>query len=267
MPEAKIVLGQDVPSYCRSVMKGDIELIKKAHAERRDINTTLDNKSRCLLHCGILATVDAEKRYRNLELLLKLGTDLEQRDECGRTPLHLAVLLGDLRAVDVLLKGGCNLTAKCHGNSLLHLATISGNIAMFEKVRALPGFNPRDLTEYGYTTVHLAAQYDQHQMIPLLKKCGVNIDQTSSIDIASGTYLKPVMPVGIPGYYQYVLQYAKGDASKKMVEAILKLFMFVEKRHASAENLMKGSSIEEEPLLCCLLWVPTDGESPCGRRC
>ena len=254
MPEAKIVLGQEVPGYCRSVMKGDIELIEKAHVEKRDINVTLDNKSRCLLHCGILATVDPEQRCGNLELLLKLGADLEQRDEYGRTPLHLAVLLGDIRAVDVLLKGGCNPRAKCHGNSLLHLATISGNIAMFEKVRVLPGFDPCDLTEYGFTTVRLAVQYDQHQMIPFLKKCGVDIDQASSVNIALGTFLKPLMPVGIHGYHQYVLQYAQSDVSKKMVEAILKLFTFVEERHASADNLigMKGSSIEEEPLFCAV---------------
>ena len=257
MPEAKMVLGQEVPSYCRSVMKGDIELIEKAHAERRDINTTLDNKSRCLLHCGILATVSPEKRYGNLELLLKLGADLEQRDECGRTPLHLAVLLEDLRAVDVLLKGGCNPRAKCHGNSLLHLATISGNIAMFEKVRALPGFNPCDLTEYGYTTVHLAAQYDQHQMIPLLKTCGVDIDQASSIDIASDMYQKPVMPVGIPGLYQYVLQYLQSDVSKKMADAIMKIVSCssVEKMYTLADSLrgIRGNNIiEDQPLFCAV---------------
>ena len=268
MSEANMVLGQEVPSYCRSVMKGDMELIKKAHTEKRDINVTLDNKSRCLLHYGLLATVDAEKRCRNLELLLKLGADLEQRDECGRTPLHLAVLLGDLRAVDVLLKGMCNPRAKCYGNSLLHLATISGNVAMFEKVRALPGFDPHDLTEYGFTTVYLAALYDQHQIIPLLKKCGVNIDQTSSIDMASGTYLKPVMPVGIPGYHQYVLQYAQSQVSKKMVEAIMNIYLCsstmpdsAKKLHALTNNLRgkEGNSIEEQPLFCAVYFgfLPT----------
>ena len=259
MSESNMVLGREVPSYCRSVMEGDIELIKKAHAEKRDINTTLDNKSRCLLHCGILATVDPEKRYKNLELLLKLGTELEQRDECGRTPLHLAVLLGDIRAVDVLLKGGCNPTARCHGNSLLHLATISGNTVMFEKVCALPAcsFNPCDLTEYGFTMVHVAALYDQHQMIPFLKKCGVNIDQTSRIQIGSGS-LKGVMPVGIPGYHQYLLQYVQSDLSKKMVETIIEIFSrssSVEKLHALADSLTgkEGNSIiEEQPIFCAV---------------
>jgi ankyrin repeat protein len=260
MSEANMVLGQEVPSYCRSVMKGDMELIKKAHTEKRDINVTLDNKSRCLLHYGLLATVDAEKRCRNLELLLKLGADLEQRDEYGRTPLHLAVLLGDIRAVDVLLKGGCNPRAKCHGNSLLHLATISGNIAMFEKVCALPAcsFNPCDLTEYGFTMVHVAALYDQHQMIPFLKKSDVSVDQTSRIQIGSGTYLKGVMPVGIPGYHQYLLQYAQSDLSKKMVETIIEIFSrssSVEKLHALADSLTgkEGNSIvEEQPIFCAV---------------
>ena len=258
MPEAKMVLGREVPSYCRSVMKGDIELIENAYAERRDINTTLDNKSRCLLHYGVLATVSPEKRYRNLELLLNLGADLEQRDECGRTPLHLAVLLEDLKAVDVLLGGGCNPRAKCHGNSLLHLATISGNVAMFDKVRGIPGFNPCDLTEYGYTMIHLATLYDQHQMIPLLKKCGVNIDQASGIEIAStDMYQKPVMPVGIPEYYQYVLQYMQSDVSKKMADAVMKVVSCssVEKMHALADSLrgIRGNSIiDEQPLFCAV---------------
>ena len=213
IPETTVLpSGVEVPSYCHSVLKGDMQLIEKARSEKKDINVTFNNTPRCLLHYGVLAEVPKEERYRNLKKLVDLGADREQRDEHGRTPLHLAFLLGDTKAVDVLLEAGCDITANCHGNNLIHLATISGNLDMFHKVQEF-GFDPQELTEYGFTTVHLAACYNQHQMIPLLKRYGVDVNQRNEIlaDVTS-PFRQAIMPVGLSYYLLYASKNLRGKA-------------------------------------------------------
>ena len=212
IPETTVLpSGVEVPSYCCSVLKGDMQLIEKARSEKKDINVTSNNTPRYLLHYGVLAEVPEEERYRNLKKLVDLGADREQRDEHGRTPLHLAVLLGDTKAVDVLLETGCDITAKCHGNNLMHLATISGDPDMFHKVREV-GFDPQELTEYGFTSVHLAACYNHHQMIPLLKRCGVDVNQRNEIVAGTSPFNRAIMPVGGPYYLLYALKDLQGRA-------------------------------------------------------
>ena len=158
----------------------------------------------------MLAKVPDEKKYHNLKKLVGLRADREQHDKHGRTPLHLAVLLRDTKAVDVLLEAGCDITANCHGNNLIHLATISGNSDMFHKVQEF-GFDPQELTEYEFTTVHLAACYNQHQMIPLLKRCGVDVNQRNEIlaDVTS-PFRHAIMPVGLSYYQLYASKNLQG---------------------------------------------------------
>ena len=212
IPETVVLpSGVEVSSYCHSVLKGEMQLIEKARSEKKDINVTSDNTPRCLLHYGVLAGVPDERKYCNLKKLVDLGADREQRDEHGRTPLHLAVLLGDTKAVDVLLEAGCDTTANCHGNNLMHLATISGNPDMFHRVREL-GFDPRKLTEYGVTSVHLAACYNQHQMIPLLKRYGVDINHRNEIVSGTSPFNQAIMPVGLSFFLLYALKDLRGKA-------------------------------------------------------
>ena len=208
-----------IPSYCQGVLDGDIQLMTGKQAEGKDINETESGNPRCLLHYGILAKISDEKRYSNLKKLVDLGADREQCDEHGRTPLHLAVLLGDTKAVDVLLEAGCDTTAKCHGNNLMHLATISGDPDMFQKVRKL-GFDPQKLTEYGFTSVHLAACYNQHQMVPLLKSCGLDVNKRSEILVDLNPFRQAIMPVGGPCFQSYTLQISKG-ITRTIVKSII----------------------------------------------
>ena len=189
-----------------------MQLIEKAQSEKKDINVTSNNTPRCLLHYGVLAGLPDEGKYHNLKKLVDLGADREQRDEHGRTPLHLAVLLGDTKAVDVLLEAGCDTTVKCHGNNLMHLATISGDPDMFHKVREL-GFDPRELTEYRFTSMYLAACYNQHQMVPLLKRYGVDVNHR--IEIVAGIFSlfnQAIMPVGLSFFLLYALKDLRGKA-------------------------------------------------------
>ena len=225
IPETTVLpSGVEVPSYCRSVLKGDMQLIEKARSEKKDINVTSNNTPRCLLHYGVLAEVPEEERYRNLKKLVDLGADREQRDQHGRTPLHLAVLLGDTKAVDVLLETGCDTTAKCHGNNLMQLATISGDPDMFHKVREV-GFDPQELTEYGFTSVHLAACYNHHQMIPLLKRYGVDVNQCNDIVAASIPFSQAIMPMGLSYFLPYVLKDLRGNARTYVERKIMNTYL------------------------------------------
>ena len=209
----------EVPSYCRSVLKGDMQLLEKTHGEGKEINFASEAKPRCLLHYGLLAEIPYRKKYRNLKKLVDFGADCEQRDEHGRTPLHLAVLLGNTKAVDVLCKAGCDTTAKCHGNNLMHLAIISGDLDMFHKVRDI-GFDPRELTEYGFTSMHLAACYNQHQMVPLLKRYGVDVNRRSELGQLEKSPLKEsILPIGFDSFKHYVLQNVNRKLSRTAIES------------------------------------------------
>ena len=254
IPETTILpTGVEVPSYCRSVLKGDIQLIEKARGQKKKINVTSNKKPRCLLHYGMLAEVPEEERYRNLKKLVDLGADREQRDEHGRTPLHLAVLLGDTKAVDVLLEAGCDTTAKCHGNNLMQLATISGDPDMFQKVREL-GFDPCSPTEYGFTTVHLAALYNQHQLIPLLKRYGVDVNRCSDAETTALHLQQAVMMLDSTTFRSYVLQNLQSQATRTAITCVLDYYGDVEAQRL-VQKLLKFEDHDAKlhPLICATM--------------
>ncbi len=52
-----------------------------------------------------------DKRLAMLRLLVLKGADLEARDRYGRTPLHVAIMLGSVNEVAILLKAGADVHA------------------------------------------------------------------------------------------------------------------------------------------------------------
>ena len=253
IPETTVLpSGVEVPSYCRSVLKGDMRLIEKARGQKKEINVTSQKKPRCLLHYGMLAEVPEEERYHNLKKLVDLGADHEQRDEHGRTPLHLAVLLGDTKAVDVLLEAGCDTTAECHGNNLMHLATISGDPDMFQKVREL-GFDPCSPTEYGFTTVHLAALYNQHQLIPLLKRYGVDVNRCSEAE-TTALHLQQAMMLDSTLFPSYVLQNLQSKVTRTAITCVLDYYGDVEAQRLVQELFkFEDHDAKLHPLICATM--------------
>ena len=267
MPIPKTVvlpLGVEVPSYCRSILKGDMQLIEKARSEKKDINVTSNNTPRCLLHYGVFAKVPEEEKYRNLKKLVDLGADREQRDKHGRTPLHFAVLLGDTKAVDVLLEAGCDTTAKCHDNNLMHLATISGDPDMFHKVREL-GFDPCSPTEYGFTSMHLAALYNQHQLIPLLKHYGVDVNRCSEAETTAlhlhqavmmldlGQKLSPTL-LDVTPFQSYVLQNIESQSTRTAITCVIDYYGDVQAQTCAQELLQfEDRDAKLHPLICATM--------------
>ena len=66
------------------------------------------------------------------------GNDVNERDYCGRTPLHLAVTVSTPRIVQCLIDNGARLIARLvDGKTSLHLAAIRGGSVGLEIVRFL----------------------------------------------------------------------------------------------------------------------------------
>ena len=74
-------------------------------------------------------------------LAIENGGDIEHRDKVGRRPVHHAAILGHARVLRVLLREGANFDSKC---------------------------------VYGFSPLHLALKYDQHECAEILKEAGAN---------------------------------------------------------------------------------------------
>lgn len=65
----------------------------------------------------------------SVELLLKEGADINVRNYCGRTPLHLAAFNGHVSTAEHLIRKGANINAKEYlGLTPLFMAAGTGNV-------------------------------------------------------------------------------------------------------------------------------------------
>lgn len=102
-----------------AVALNDLDLVRRVVAEdpsalSRRLSTT--EQEQTALHYvvappdGLLGgTFRTGEHYRTLALLIELGADLEARDAKGRTPLEVAMLLGDQRAMRLLRSAGAKM--------------------------------------------------------------------------------------------------------------------------------------------------------------
>jgi hypothetical protein len=77
---------------------------------------------------------DALARYK-INHSLGQTDELEQQDEFGRTPLHLAAERGDISAVEVLLQAGANVNAQTpNGKSVLGAAVQRDHLEIMKRL-------------------------------------------------------------------------------------------------------------------------------------
>ncbi|KAL1988849.1 hypothetical protein VTN96DRAFT_7733 [Rasamsonia emersonii] len=96
----------------------------------------------------------AHKKRMTLQLLVEHGADIDAVDENGMTPLSLAVVGGNVTAIQVLLEMG--VTVNATAEPLVYSASSKGNKAVVSLLIEL-GFDVNAEREGGWTPLHVAA--------------------------------------------------------------------------------------------------------------
>lgn len=111
----------------------------------------------------------------NLEIvsaLVRLGVDMNEKDELGETPLHAAASLGSLEIVDFLVKSSADYMAKDKlGRLPIHHAACEGNddvVSLFLRL----GINPNLRDLLGGTVLHCASANGSTKCIEVLISAG-----------------------------------------------------------------------------------------------
>jgi 26S proteasome non-ATPase regulatory subunit 10 len=88
---------------------GNIEIMKVlAPASSPAAINFPDSQGRTPLHVCVSMTGDVVRKIKCLAVLVRNGANLEVVDAAGLAALHYAADCGNLRAVQVIVKAGCN---------------------------------------------------------------------------------------------------------------------------------------------------------------
>ncbi|PWU04819.1 MAG: hypothetical protein C5B43_04085 [Verrucomicrobia bacterium] len=118
------------------IKNGDIEDLKYALEKDLNINQK-DEKGRTALHLGLL-----RGDINVIELLLDKKADPNIQDKNGKTALHSAMEKGDLDIINLLIDNDANPNiADFQGTLPLHLAAKNGHFEVLEFIRSLTHLN------------------------------------------------------------------------------------------------------------------------------
>ena len=112
-----------------------------------------------------------EATAQDIQAEINKGADIETRDILGRTPLHIAAILGKAEAVTALLEAGADIKARTEdGATPLHYAVNA------EAVTALlqAGADIKARTEGGKTPLYVAALSGRAEAVIALIKAGAD---------------------------------------------------------------------------------------------
>ena len=96
------------PAYCMGFLQQDYEEV---------LRSLRDDASQALFSFGytntsLLHAAAYDGRPEIVEVLLKLGSDINARETSGRTPLHHAANHGHIDVIDILLRNGADIEAR-----------------------------------------------------------------------------------------------------------------------------------------------------------
>jgi len=151
--------------------------------------------------------------FSGLQKLVASKARLEEANTMGDTPLHIAVLSGDGRQVQLLLNTDSLFKRKSsliglknrEGQQPLHLAASRGSDASF-RILLLAGADIKALDNLGLSPLHLAVLHGENGIIKAAVESTVTLDAR---DKTGGTALH-LAAFGNPGAYRLLL---KGGAS------------------------------------------------------
>jgi ankyrin repeat protein len=115
-------------------------------------------------------------RVAELKAQLKSGTEVDERDERGRTLLQQAAIAGELEVAETLLDSGANLKAQdAQGWTALHWAASSGHPEICELLIASGA--PIDARGFlGDSPLQWAATFDRRDVAELLLARGADVN-------------------------------------------------------------------------------------------
>ncbi|KAH9504259.1 hypothetical protein Btru_064469 [Bulinus truncatus] len=125
--------------------------------------------------------------HENMRMVIKLinlmriaGKGVDKFNKQQQTPLHLAVKLDFLEAVDILLKSGANVNSvDCTGSSAIHMAVQGRSTKCLQMLLDRCSYAELNARNFdGLTPLHTAVDNGDLDQVELLLKYGADIDVT-----------------------------------------------------------------------------------------
>jgi ankyrin repeat protein len=136
--------------------------------------------------------------------LINQGTNLNEKDNEGRTPLMLAAILGYSAVVNLLIIKGANIHKKDkYGSDVVTLTILRGNTSIL-KMLINAGINVNERDDLGHTYLMTAASQANYSIIDMLLNAGAD----ANMQIENKT----------------VLSYIRGDNISKSIKIVNLLF-------------------------------------------
>jgi ankyrin repeat protein len=156
------------------ICAGDFNAAAKKIKNGADINKKDDRGMTVLMM--VVGNIDDTRTEKIINFLVEHGADLDKarHPPMNKTPLHIAIERGNIRAAECLLRHGCDPAAQdVMGKAPLHYAAIGYNRdCIFLLTKAGADINARD--KDGRTPLHEAARRGKERIITRLLEAGAD---------------------------------------------------------------------------------------------
>jgi len=123
-----------------------------------------------LLKLMLNEDIPFEKKKGKMDYLIRMGADVNAKDDQDRTLLMLASKNGYKEMVEILLEKGANIEAKDRGGeTALMKASENGKKEIVEMLLK-KGANPEEKDKDGWTALMLAIWYNHKEVAEVLNK-------------------------------------------------------------------------------------------------
>jgi ankyrin repeat protein len=191
------------------------EMISILKNQGISLNET-DNNGNSPLHVAILA---GESEYARS--LINQGADLNIKNKLGLSPLHLAAFLNDREVANHLLQKGAEIDIKGNsGYTPLHIASELNHVRLAKDLLYM-GANARIKTDQKLTPKAIAKIQNNSEMTKLIDKKG---SYTLSLPISNSTRNTTLLnSVKLSPKYDFSLPYDKDLVKKRQFNKVLRI--------------------------------------------